>query len=456
MARGGWSARLSSRHRITALAVVVTATLVSVASEPLAAGAVRPADWPAFLHGPAHASDNPAQVAITPRNASTLVMKWHFVGDRPTIPGQPGPAYNASPTVADGAVFIGSRNGWFYKLSERTGVVMDKVFIGFQPHHTCNAGGFVATATVARDPAGGRDTVYVDAPDGYLYALRAVDLSVKWRSVIVIPSTTVSDYFPWSSPTVLGGRIYVGVSSHCDDPLVRGGVFAYDQATGNVIARYYDVPKGVVGGSVWSSVAADSKYAYVSTGNKSPGATHLYATVSIVELDARTLARVAAFQPSTARLPGTATSGHCAVRVAGRRPQQERLLLRPARPEHDPGMAPQAGHQPRQHPRGPVHRLVGLRRHVPVRRRRAHGLQRAALPWLGPAARPGDRRRLVADRPAQRRPRHADAGRCRRARGRDLQRHPDAERRVLAERADSPDPTQADQEHLRLHPKHVL
>jgi polyvinyl alcohol dehydrogenase (cytochrome) len=268
-----------------------------------AAGAVGPADWPAFLNGPSHTSDNHAEVAITPANVGALALKWHFIGDQPTQPGQPRPAYNASPTVADGAVYIGSRTGWFYKLDERTGKVLAKVFIGFQPAKTCTAGGFVATATVARDPADGQDTVYVGAPDGYLYALRASDLSRKWRSVIAIPSSTVSDYFQWSSPTLANGKIYIGVSSHCDDPLIRGGVIGYVQTTGKVFARYFDVPKGVVGGSVWSSVAASSQYVYVSTGNAATTTSKPYDTVSIVELRASTLARVAAFQvPSAQRL----------------------------------------------------------------------------------------------------------------------------------------------------------
>jgi outer membrane protein assembly factor BamB len=268
-----------------------------------AAATPGPGDWPAFLHGPAHSSDNSSQTAITPANAGTLTRKWHFVGDQPTMPGQPKPAYNASPTVADGAVFIGSRTGWFYKLNERTGAVLAKAFLGFQPHLTCTAGGIVATATVAHDPADGQDTVYVGAPDGYLYALRASDLSQRWRSVIAIPSSTVSDYFQWSSPTVTDGRIYIGVSSHCDNPLVRGGLVAYDQATGKVLAHYFTVPKGVIGGSIWSSAAASSNYVYVSTGNGTTGARKLYDTTSIVELRTSTLTKVARFQiPASQRL----------------------------------------------------------------------------------------------------------------------------------------------------------
>src|SRR5690242_17568383 len=157
-----------------------------------AGAAVLPADWAAYLDGASHSSFNAADTAVTPANAGALVKKWHWRGDAATMSGQPGPSLFSSPTVADGAVFIGANNGYFYKLDETTGAVLAKVFIGYQPKLTCSARGFVSTATVAADPATGQDTVYVAAPDGYLYALNASDLSLVWRSVIDIPSTTVS------------------------------------------------------------------------------------------------------------------------------------------------------------------------------------------------------------------------------------------------------------------------
>lgn len=288
---------------LTAVALAVIVTVCAPALLAQARATPGPADWPAFLNGPAHTSASLGQTAITPANAGQLTQQWHFVGDQPTMPGQPKPAYQDSPTVADGAIFIGSRTGWFYKLDERTGTVLAKVFLGFQPRHTCTAGGIISTSTVATDPADGQDTVYVGAPDGYLYALRATDLSLKWRSVIAIPSTTVSDYFQWSSPTVAGGKVYIGVSSHCDNPLVSGGLHAYDQATGALLARYHTVPQGVRGGSIWSSAAASGQFVYVSTGNAAPNASTLYDTTSIVELRAGTLAKVARFQlPPSQRL----------------------------------------------------------------------------------------------------------------------------------------------------------
>jgi outer membrane protein assembly factor BamB len=236
------------------------------------ASAVGPADWPAFLGGPAHTSSTP-DAAITTANAPSLAQKWHF-----DIP------YVSSPVVADGSVFIGSFAGWFYKINAVTGLRQKKIFLGFQSARTCPKFGFASTATVARDPSTGKDTVYIAAPDGYLYALNAATLAQVWRAPIAIPSATVNDYFSWSSPTVSHGKIYVGIASNCDTPLVRGGIAAFSQGTGKRTATFYTVPEGHVGGSVWSTVAVDSAgNVYATTGNGPAGAQR-YQTIAILKL----------------------------------------------------------------------------------------------------------------------------------------------------------------------------
>ena len=246
--------------------------------------------WPAYLDGPRHASYNPSQTRITPANASTLALKWRFTRGEP---------YVASPTVAGGAVYIGSARGWFYKLSERTGKVLAKVYIGRQPALTCAANGVTSTATVAADPANRVMTVYVAGGNGYLYALRASNLSREWRSVIAIPSTKVNDFYDWSSPTVANGKIYIGVASSCDIPLIRGAVLAFRQSSGAKLAEFHTVPPGPkhAGGSVWSSIAIGGNGdVYASTGNGPEGHLQEKWGASILKLDPDSLKLLGAFQ----------------------------------------------------------------------------------------------------------------------------------------------------------------
>ncbi len=299
----------SKRFRKSAGALAaLTCAAIAVGTSP--ASAVSSTDWPAYLHGSNHSSYNAADTAILPSNVGALVKKWHWKGDAATMTGQPGPALYASPTVADGAVFIGANNGYFYKLSESTGAVLAKRFIAYRPHLTCAARGFISTATVAADPADGQETVYVGAPNGYLYALRASDLTTKWRAVIDIPSTTVSDYFQWSSPTVANGKIYIGSASQCDRPLTRGAVVGYNQATGAEFARFFTVPQGYLGGGVWTSVAVDSDgYVYASTGTQPKNTTNRFDSVSIIKLNGNTLQKLGSFTVPNAELGGDGDFG---------------------------------------------------------------------------------------------------------------------------------------------------
>jgi hypothetical protein len=80
----------------------------------------------------------------------------------------------------------------------------------------------------------------------------------------------------------------MGMSSHCDDPLIPGGVKEFDQASGALLATYFAMPSGQVGASVWTSVAATSRSVFATTGNAPGGGGDSY---SVVRLDPNTLAR---------------------------------------------------------------------------------------------------------------------------------------------------------------------
>src|SRR3954468_17386213 len=154
------------------LSAALFAATLSAALTDSAATAVDPDhDWSAYRHDAGHSSFAATERAITPRNVAALGQVWRWHAHKSTQPGQPPALHYASPTVADGAVFLGSNSGWFYKLDLASGVVLAKVFLCFAPALTCPAQGVISTATVAADPGDGEDTVYVAAPDGYLYAL---------------------------------------------------------------------------------------------------------------------------------------------------------------------------------------------------------------------------------------------------------------------------------------------
>jgi outer membrane protein assembly factor BamB len=259
---------------------------------PMSARAAGTGDsWPSYLLNTVHTSDNRSSQAITPANAGTLVQAWNWVPDPPTQPGQPPADLLSSPTVAGGHIYIGADTGDFYALDEATGTVLWKQFIGYVTAKTCAARGFTSTATVAKDPLTGQTTIYVGAADGYLYALRATDGTVVWKSLVVDPGIAQNEGYNWSSPTVAAGHVYMGMSSQCDEPLIQGGLKEFDQASGALLNTYFSVPEGSIGGSIWSTAAStrDGRFVFVTTGNSPTGAGDSY---SIVRLDGTTLAKL--------------------------------------------------------------------------------------------------------------------------------------------------------------------
>jgi outer membrane protein assembly factor BamB len=228
-----------------------------------AAGGATFVNWPQYLYSPDHSSANAAAASITPANAASLTRVWRF---SPATTG-----FLSSPVVYNGVIYIGAKNGYFYALNETTGAIIWTRFTGVVPKLTCGRQGFTSTATVAPDPATGNPTIYVYGATGYLYAMNAADGTDVWPpAAVAIPSTTVNDYYAWSSPLVTGGNIYVGISSQCDVPLVRGGLSEFSQASGALENTFFTTPPASVGASIWSSAATDGQSIYVTTGNGDP------------------------------------------------------------------------------------------------------------------------------------------------------------------------------------------
>ena len=461
------------------LAGLVLSAPAAVAT-PASAAAVTgaPVDWVQYLHGPQHSSVSLA-TSFTPSNAASASQVWHW--QPPAITGQPAPRLDASPTVAAGRVYVGAESGGFYALNEATGAVVWSRQLDTEPKGTCPARGITATAAVEPDPVTGTSTVYVSGAR-YAYALNAATGALAWKTEIGPPNPANPDaYYNWSSPTVAGGHIYVGLSSGCDNPLIRGGLAELDQHTGQVVHTWYTVPRGSVGGSIWSSAAAssDGSDVWVSTGNECdptintcPSGNQVGHSLSIVHLSS-SLALLQAWQA-----PGTAGHGH--DWDFGSSP----TLFGSGSPPSDVGACNKNGqyYALAANPLGSTplwEDTIGAAAHAndsclassiwngpgrrPVYRRRSHHNRRHQLRRIGPPGQPGDRRLHLADRPALRGDGHPLAGQCRSTRRRYLQlprrqhprRLPD-QRRHRRHPQDPPGRQQPRVQPASLRPRHPL
>jgi outer membrane protein assembly factor BamB len=222
-------------------------------------------DWTGRLADPAHSSKT-TDSGLTASKVATLKRLWRF---RPPacVGGAGGAGFAATPAVFGGVIYIGSNHGCLYAVNESDATVRWSKFTAFQPKTTCSQQLGIVSSVVVRKEAFG-PMLYFHSPDGYLYKLLASDGSIIWKSLVQIPSTTVNDVYAWSSPTVVNGKVIIGVSSNCDLPFVQGQVRAYDQTTGALLWVHKMVPDGFVGAGDWYDAAVDGAGdVYVATGS---------------------------------------------------------------------------------------------------------------------------------------------------------------------------------------------
>jgi len=242
-------------------------------------------DWPAFRHnGLRNAQQVQASALSDPYQVKKLAVQWQFTRDAPR-------GFRASPIVHDDRVFIGSSNGRLYALDAASGALLWQYPPAGDPaltsQFTCNPSSF----GIASSAAIGRiqnevDAVIFGAPDrsigaglgsGRLFALDPATGAEIWKSpeIAILDGTTGSaedelhEQIGYSSPLVLGNRVYIGIANHCDNPIQNGRIVAVDLDTGNPVAGFNFKATGTRGGGVWSSVGGglEARGLYATTGN---------------------------------------------------------------------------------------------------------------------------------------------------------------------------------------------
>jgi polyvinyl alcohol dehydrogenase (cytochrome) len=210
---------------------------------------------------------------LSATDASKLTLKWAF--------GFPnGNSAYGQPTAAGGRVFVGADTGFVYALDAKSGCV----YWSFR----ANAG--VRTAvSIGRGSGAHRYLAYFGDVKGNVYAADADTGAKVWSDRIDRhPVARVT-----GAPTLVGGRLYVPISSleesgagHPGYPCCtfRGGVASYDAQSGTRFWTAYTIAEkpvplkktskgtqlwGPAGAGVWSSPSVDLKRraVYVATGN---------------------------------------------------------------------------------------------------------------------------------------------------------------------------------------------
>lgn len=262
-----------------------------------------------MYHGDASHSGEVTRTGITAETVTALTLRHSL-----KVPG----SVLSTPAVVDGFVFVGLANthavatqngGQLLKVDLASGEVA-ATFTWSIPSDERDSHGFCGMGVT---PAVTSGRVFFSAFNGKFYCLSVEDLALLWitdlRHADPAHNQPVTNDFAgsapkaagWSSPVVVGDRVYVGMGEG-ENPALDGFVYCLDASTGNVIWAFCtcqfepdrpnrvnelpfdtvtDLPDGfttygslvaVKGASVWSSIACDPDLdqLYCATGNPQP------------------------------------------------------------------------------------------------------------------------------------------------------------------------------------------
>lgn len=224
------------------------------AGSPSSAGT----DWPQFRNGVSHRGFNRFENVLSVSNVGHLTRVWRYTT---------GSQVNSSPTVVDGVLYVGSRDGNLYALDASTGallwsypaggdsspaVVDGLAYIAAGDVHALDVatGALLWTYEPADEygveegsPAVRAGVLHVASGEGNVYAIDAQTGVLLWSRSIG------GDIL--SSPAVGAGAVYIGSSG--------GKVYALDAATG--------IPRWTrrVAGEVLVSAAVAHGVVYISS-----------------------------------------------------------------------------------------------------------------------------------------------------------------------------------------------
>lgn len=265
------------------------ASASSNGSSQLTPGTIPPftGSWPAYMFAMNRTGYNNGENTLSRANASQIGLQWNVT--------LPGPVV-ASPTEANGVVYVGAWDGNEYALSAATGAMVwsKPTFLGVENFsgETSYGEPWLSPLGISAATTVVGNNLYVGAFHN-LYRLNAQTGAILNNTTIYNVSAGTNPVafglYTWSSPTIYNGNVYIGISSQADHPLVPGGVDMFNATTLHWEAQWFSYDK-LFGGSVWSTptLEVNNGIVWVTTGNGG-NAQNAYSAESIVALNATTL-----------------------------------------------------------------------------------------------------------------------------------------------------------------------
>jgi polyvinyl alcohol dehydrogenase (cytochrome) len=220
-------------------------------------------EWPMYGHDLANTRSQSNERSLGVAAAGRLSAAWVFS----TAKYGDSSAFETTPVLDGGCVFIGSAAGTAYSVDAATGRVVWKRQLS-APNPGLG-GAIVGAAAVS-----GSAVIWLVNETGgpYAVALDRATGTVLWQSAPVISGP---GYYTNASPVVANGLVAFGVSPAEGDPNGQGGFALLDAGTGQLVKLTPTVPvadqaQGYAGGGLWSTPAYDPHTGYLYWGSGNP------------------------------------------------------------------------------------------------------------------------------------------------------------------------------------------
>jgi outer membrane protein assembly factor BamB len=153
-------------------------------------------NWAEFRRNHFHTGYNPREHVLNVGNVGSMQLLWSAdIGDD----------YASSPAVANGVVYVGSRDGYLHAFHASNGHLIWRSVVPYGADSS---------------PAVANGMVYVGGYDGNLYAFNATTGHLIWSAAMGWGAI-------YASPAVANGVVYVGSVNH--------SLYAFNASTGHLI-----------------------------------------------------------------------------------------------------------------------------------------------------------------------------------------------------------------------------